>query len=119
MSSVADTDNKEYFTYSVEGVREDIYSAFPSFNKKRIKAGLKVNAISLSEGGDTYGLDERRWLKVGKQDSLDMTYIIIYAGKCAYISRDTRNKPVGVIIENKMIYQTQKIIFKQLWSTLK
>lgn len=111
---------KEYFIYSVPGVREDVYAAYPEFNTKRIKEKIKAKTISLSQGGSTYGLDERKWL-IGKDEKgdVDMTYILIYYGKCAFISRDSSDNPVGVIIENKMIYETQKMIFLQLWNLLK
>jgi sugar-specific transcriptional regulator TrmB len=110
---------KIYYVYSAVGVREDVYTAYPEFNNKRIKYSVVAKTISLSSGGGTYGLDERKWLKTGKNAEGNMTYIIIYAGHCAFIARDLNNKPVGVIIENQMIYETQKMIFLQLWSLLK
>jgi len=110
--------DKNYYVYSAAGVREDVYSAYPDFNKKRIKNGIKANTISLSEGGGTYGLDERKWLKVEKASEGNMTYILIYADKCAFISRDSHDNPVGVIIENKMIYETQKTLFIQMWKLI-
>lgn len=109
---------KTYYVYSSEGIREDVYAAFPEFNQKRIKNGVKAVAISLSAGGGTYGLDERKWLKTNASTEGSMTYIIIYADKCAFIARDSGSNPVGVIIENKMIYETQKTIFLQLWSLI-
>jgi HTH-type transcriptional regulator, sugar sensing transcriptional regulator len=134
LSSTKEMKTSEYYVYSAAGVREDVYSAYPDFNKKRIKYNLKANTISLSEGGGTYGIDERKWLPsttlgTGPSKSLPvaqtdsgqselMTYILIYAGKCAFISRDSRNNPVGVIIENKMIYGTQEAIFLQLWKLI-
>ncbi|MFA6306707.1 MAG: helix-turn-helix domain-containing protein [Patescibacteria group bacterium] len=115
LNSAKELEVKEYYVYSAAGVREDVYGAYPDFNKKRIKSKIKVNTISLSSGGGTYGLDERKWLKTDRESEDNMTYILIYADKCAFISRDSRNNPVGVIIENEMIYQTQKTIFLQLW----
>lgn len=109
---------KEYYVYSAEGVREDVYEAYPDFSKKRIKNKIYAKTISLSEGGGTYGLDERKWLKTSNRAAENMTYIIIYTGHCAFIARDLNNKPVGVIIENRMIYETQKTIFLQLWKLL-
>jgi hypothetical protein len=76
---------------------------------------IHVKAISLAKGGGTSGLDERRWLGTNDESA---TFIIIYASKCAFISRDARQVPVGVIIENKMIYETQKMIFLHLWNKL-
>jgi HTH-type transcriptional regulator, sugar sensing transcriptional regulator len=111
------TEAKEYYVYSAEGVREDVYSAYPDFSKKRIKSKIKAKTISLSPGGGTYGFDERKWLGA-KETSENMTYILIYDGHCAFISRDLSGNPVGVIIENRMIYETQKTIFLQLWNLI-
>ena len=46
------------------------------------------------------------------------TYEIIYAGKVAHISLDDSQNPVGVVIENDPIYETQKMIFEFNWSKL-
>jgi len=116
--SIKSQADKNYYVYSAAGVREDVYSAYPDFNKKRIKNNIKANTISLSPGGGTYGMDERKWLKTEKAGEGNMTYILIYADKCAFISRDSHNNPVGVIIENKMIYETQKILFLQMWKLI-
>jgi HTH-type transcriptional regulator, sugar sensing transcriptional regulator len=113
--SVAKTEEKEYYIYSATNVSEDLNHAYPDFTKTRIKKGVKVRAISLAKGGNLKGLDERRWLSTSEDSA---TYIIIYAGKCAFISRDSNGSPVGVLIENEMIYKTQTIIFKQLWEFL-
>ncbi len=106
----------EYYVYSATQASDDINKAYSNFTRDRIKKNIQVKAISLALGGKTHGLDERRWL--GSEDK-SATFIIIYAGKCAFISRDVKNTPVGVIIENEMIYQTQKIIFLNLWKRLK
>ncbi|MEA3463627.1 MAG: helix-turn-helix domain-containing protein [Patescibacteria group bacterium] len=114
--SVSASHNKEYYIYSATEASDDLNSAYPDFTKNRIKKGICVKAISLAKGGGISGLDERRW--IGANDK-SATFINIYADKCAFISRDSRNNPVGVIIENAMIYETQKIIFLQLWKLLK
>ena len=106
----------EYYVYSAKKASEDLNRAMPDFTKKRIKKEIRVKAISLAKGGSTSGLDERKWL--GSDDD-SATFIIIYAGKCAFISHDSQDNPVGVIIENQMIYETQKKIFLQLWNFLK
>lgn len=108
----------EYYVYSTLGVREDIYEAYPEFNSRRVKKKIKANTISLAQGGSTYGNDERRWLNVDA-DGKNLTYIIIYAGKCAFIARDALGQVVVVLVENQMIYETQKAIFINLWNVLK
>ena len=118
LSSINNQTDKNYYVYSAAGVREDVYGAYPDFNKKRIKNNIKARTISLSAGGGTYGLDERKWLKAEKSNAGNMTYILIYADKCAFISRDNHNVPVGVIIENKLIYETEKTLFLQMWKLI-
>lgn len=114
--TISQEKNKEYFVYSAKNASEDINNAYPDFTKNRIKKGIKVKAISLAKGGKMSGLDERKWLGTNDESA---TFIIIYFGRCAFISRDSKGIPVGVIIENKMIYETQKSIFIKLWSLLK
>jgi hypothetical protein len=66
-------------------------------------------------GGELRGLDERRWLK---RESPTPTYIIVYPGKVASISLNGRGELIGVVIENEGVYETQKIIFDELWEKL-
>ena len=105
----------EYRIYSAEGIREFLYKDFPTFSDVRIAKGLGVKVVAIGEGGELRGLDERRWLKA-KNDT--PTYIIIYSGKTAYISLDAKGEPVGVVIENAGVCETQKIIFDELWKKL-
>jgi sugar-specific transcriptional regulator TrmB len=109
-------DEREYYIYSATNASDDINNAYPDFTKKRIRKKIRVKAIALAKGGKTHGFDERRWLGTREESA---TFIFIYAGKCAFISRDAKAMPIGVIIENKTIYETQKIIFLQLWGLLK
>jgi sugar-specific transcriptional regulator TrmB len=109
-------EEKEYYVYSAKDASSDINRAFPSFTEERKKKKIYVKAISLAQGGGTNGLDERRWLGTDDQSA---TFIIIYHGKCAFISRDKKGSPVGILIENQMIYNTQKTIFHSLWKLIK
>ncbi len=115
LETLNQSEKREYYVYSAKEVSEDINKAYPDFTEERIKKKIKVKAISLARGGKTSGLDERRWLGTNDESA---TFILIYSGKCAFISRDSLGKPVGVIIENEMIYETQKIIFLGLWEKL-
>ncbi|MCU0678819.1 MAG: hypothetical protein MUC28_00010 [Planctomycetes bacterium] len=115
LSAVAKTEEQEYYIYSATNASVDIASAYPGFTQDRIRKNIKVKAISLAQGGSMHGLDERRWLG-SREDSA--TFVFIYAGKCAFLSRDAKGAPVGIIIENQMIYTTQKIIFQSLWDKL-
>ncbi len=115
LESMEDENERTYYIYSATKSSDDINNAYPDFTKRRIKRGISVRAISLAKGGKTSGLDERKWLGTNEESA---TFIIIYAGKCAFISRDASGKPVGVIIENQMIYETQKVIFLRLWGLM-
>lgn len=105
----------EYRIYSAEGLRQYLYKDFQTFSDVRIAKGIGVKVIAIGDGGELRGLDERKWLP--KKDGT-ATYIIIYPGKTAYISLDAKGEPIGVVIENDGIYQTQKQIFDSLWSAL-
>lgn len=106
----------EYRIYSPQGMREYLYEDFETFSDVRIAKNIKVKAIAIGQGGETRGLDERKW--IDSQAGKNETYIIIYPGKTAYISLDKQSQPIGVVIENVGIYETQKIIFDNLWKLI-
>lgn len=106
----------EYFVYSSAGIRKYLFKAFPEFTKLRIKQKTKVKVIAIGPGGKLKGLDQRKWL-TRKESS--PTYILIYHNKIALISVNSNNNPLGVIVEDKGIYNTEKLIFKSLWNNLK
>jgi len=119
-----------YRIYSSEGLREHVYTHFPTFSDVRISKGIAVKVIAIGEGGELRGLDERKWLSVSSKNLdhsdasvLDLhnpvpTYIIMYPGKTAYISLNAKEEPIGVVIENDGVYETQRFIFEQLWRNL-
>jgi len=124
VSSAAD---KSYYLYSSATAehRKNVYGAMPDFSEKRIKKGIKVKIISLGEGGQLAGLDERKQMPAlplnpspfggGKGGG---THEIIYAGKVAHISIDSNESPVGVVIQNQEIFSMQKEIFEYNWKKL-
>lgn len=111
------SEDRAYYIYSTEGLREHLYESFPTFSDVRIAKGIQVKVIAIGKGGELRGLDERKWLEQSNSQE-DATYIIIYPGKTAYISLDTKGQPVGVVIENQGIYYTQKKLFESLWKKL-
>ena len=96
-------------------LREYLYDSFSTFSDVRVAKGIAVKAIAIGEGGELRGLDERKWLK---SNSVSPTYILIYPGKTAYISLNAKQEPIGVVIENQGVFETQKTIFDQLWNTI-
>ncbi len=116
LASMEAAKEKEYYVYSSSAVREaGLYSAFSTYTAERLDARIRVKNISLGKGGSTAGLDERKWIPATEGSP---TYILIYAGKVANIFLDKKGELVGLIIENKGIYQTQKILFASLWERL-
>ena len=127
LTTCEEDEEKMYRIYSAEGVKKYLYGNFPTFSDVRIAKGIAVKAISLGGEGELRGLDERKWLVIGldkqnrqsKQDKhIGETYIIIYPGKTAYISLNAKSEPIGVVIENYGVFETQKIIFDNLWDKL-
>ena len=110
-----DNSGKEYCVYSSSAIKDYLYNVYPEFSDERIKQGIKVKVISIGPGGEMRGLDERKWLT--KKESTP-TYTLVYAGKAAMISVDKNKKPIGVIIEDENIYQTQKMMFEFIWGKL-
>lgn len=108
---------REYYVYSSAGLRGNVYEAMPDFSNRRIKRKISVKTLALGNGGQTVGLDERKWIPTGGKD-FKSTYELIYGNRVAHISLDVGQNPVGVIIQNSGIYETQKFIFNALWEKL-
>jgi sugar-specific transcriptional regulator TrmB len=117
LESMENCRDKTYYVYSSTSVRKNVYLAMKEFSDQRIKKKIQVKTIALGEGGQLVGLDERKWMKL-PQGGLKATYEIIYCGKVAHISLDDAENPVGVVIQNEPIYQTQKMIFEHNWDKL-
>lgn len=116
LQTVSGSHDKVYYVYSSSTLRKNVYEAMPEFTTARIAKKINVRTIALGQGGQLVGLDERKWLP-GGQD-LQATYELIYGSKVAHISLDTSAEPVGVIIDNTAIHETQKLIFENLWQKL-
>ena len=119
LEDVLQSAEKEYYLYSSSRAqdRKNVYADMPDFSKKRIAKKISVKIISLDEGGQLAGFDERKQMPTqGKE--IKSTHEIIYAGKVAHISLDDKDQPVGVVIQNEAIYETQALIFENLWSKL-
>ncbi|MBT3230974.1 winged helix-turn-helix transcriptional regulator [Candidatus Uhrbacteria bacterium] len=115
LSTTKRTKAKKYRVYSSSGIRDLIAQAWPRYNATRKQNKVNVRAIALGAGGKTYGLDQRKWLT---QKQSAPTYIFIYGDKTAYVSADEKSRLFGVIIDDKSISQTQKMIFDHLWRHL-
>lgn len=115
LDSAERSESKSYAVYSSAGLRDLIAASWPTFKQMRIKRGISCKAIAIGSGGETVGLDERRWLS---SDAASPTYIFIYPGKTAYVAVDGRGHLFGVVIEDMAVTSTQQHIFDQLWKSL-
>ncbi len=107
---------KEYYVYSSSAVRDaGLYASFPDYTAERIAAGVNVKTISLGRHGSTSGLDERKWIEAIEGTP---TYILIYGGKVAYIFLSKTGELMGLIMENRGLFTTQKLLFMELWQRL-
>jgi sugar-specific transcriptional regulator TrmB len=121
LNSMDKVKDKIYYVYSSATVRKNVYLAMKDFSKKRVNRKIKVRTIALGEGGTLVGLDERKWMPLAnlkESEALRPTYQIIYNGKIAHISLDNMDNPTGIVIENREIYQTQKLIFEYNWKNI-
>ncbi len=121
LKSMDKVKEKTYYVYSSATVRKNVHLAMKDFSKKRIRRKIKVKTIALGEGGNLVGLDERKWMQLPDAKGYEIlrpTYEIIYSGKVAHISLDNAENPVGVVIENREIYHTQKLLFEYNWKNL-
>lgn len=105
-----------YFVYSSAGLREQYRAAYPTYTEERIARGIFVRAIATGPGGETSGLDERKWVSENVDDA--PTYTLIYSGHIAHIAQDASGELVGVIIENEAMYRAHKMLFTSLWDRL-
>lgn len=115
IDKVAKTEDKEYYVYSASGIKNYLYAGMPDFNDERIAKKIKVKVISLGAGGEIVGLDERRWLT---KEAGAPTYTIIYAGRVAMISMNKLGLPIGLMIVDNGLFETQKLIFNNLWNKI-
>ncbi len=115
ISTTKASGEKTYYAYSSSDVKNELYKDYKDFNKDRLKAKISNKVIAFGKGGELVGLDERKWMNA---EHGTPTYILIYPEKVAMISLASSGQPVGVIIEDAGLYQTQKMIFEFNWKTL-
>ena len=117
LKTVSKLEDKEYFVYSAESIREYLYKTFENFSEERIRKNINVKVIAIGKGGKLRGKDERKWLENSGESAPN--YIIIYGNKISFISISQNDEPLGIIIEDKATSQMQRIIFGYLWESIK
>lgn len=116
LRSVDATQDREYYVYASSAVRNaGLYVGYPNYTKDRLAKGIHLKNITFGKSGKTSGLDERRHVT---SSAGAPTYVLIYAGKVANIFLDGRGEFMGLIIDNRAMYETQKVLFLELWGRL-
>jgi len=115
LGTMSEEEERMYYVYSASDVRKYLYKDFPNFAKERVKRKIKCQVIAVGSGGELWGMDERKWISKSEGSP---TFIIIYQGKMALISLNKEKKPIGIIITDNGIFQTNKMIFEYIWKTL-
>ncbi|MEK9152233.1 MAG: TrmB family transcriptional regulator, partial [Patescibacteria group bacterium] len=115
LRTMSENPDKTYRAYSSSLLRDYLYKEFPHFTRERIARGLKVKVIAVGPGGEDQSLAERRWLSDLRGSP---TYSIIYGHKVAFVSLDKNGSPIGVLIEDERIAETERMIFEHVWRTL-
>ena len=115
LETVQAADQKTYCVFSSSAIRKYLYQAFPNFTKQRVKKGLAVKVIAMGHPGTKAELAEFKSLTAKEGPP---TYTLIYSGKVAMISVNSKNEPLGLIIEDRSIFETQKQLFNYIWQTL-
>ncbi len=82
----------------------------PHFIERRKKKGIKVRIIS-----ETQPFDKKAPYKLIKKEIKTATWL--YNGKIAMVSLEEK-EPIGILINEKNFYETQKIMFDLLWENL-
>lgn len=108
-------DDKVYRVYSSLALRDQLYKEYPQFTKERVERRIRVRAIAVGAGGEEQPFSERRWLPKG---TASPTYKLIFGPKTAFISLGKDGAPLGVLIEDAAVAETEKMIFDRLWVTL-
>ncbi len=114
---VSKLEEKEYYVYSTDSIRNYLYRSFKDFSAKRIEKNISVKVLAIGKGGELRGKDERKWIEKTSENAPN--YIIIYGNKVAFISINSENEPMGIIIEDSATSRMQKTIFKSLWKCIK
>ncbi|MFA6304145.1 MAG: helix-turn-helix domain-containing protein [Patescibacteria group bacterium] len=115
LETTASAPEKLYYVFSSAAIRDYVYRAWPAFTKERIKKNIQVKVIALGHKGTLAALSEKKSLNTDKSSP---TYILIYPGKVAMVSVNNTKQPLGLIIEDEALYQTQLQLFNFIWNIL-
>jgi len=106
-------DKKDFVAYaSTEALEKGLSFSFYSFTKKRIKLKIKAKLI-LDKAPPVKKHTEYRIL-----NKKFNTSTVIYGNKIAIFSLN-KKEPIGIILEDKEIADTQRMVFETMWRVAK
>lgn len=111
-------DKPEYYAYSSRPIRQYLYRKFPQFTDLRIADDITVRVIAIGAGGEKAAASDRKWLPEPEDGSIS-SYTLIYGDKVAVISLAQDHTPYGVVIEDAGAASMHRLLFEQLWKSLK
>ena len=116
LKTASETPERLYRAYSSLALREHLYKEYPHFTKERVNRRINVRVIAVGAGGEDQPFAERRWLpaKAGSP-----TYKIIYGSKVAFFSLAKDEMPLGVLIEDASVAETERMLFDHVWTSLR
>ena len=113
---------KELLTLSSARVFDALEFYFPNWIKRRVDAGIRarvlqerVRAVERMRHRDAAQLREIRFLPTGFRIS---THMQVYGSKVAILAL-RKEEPVGVLVEDRDIAETQRSLFEALWAQAK
>mgnify|MGYP001598900948 FL=1 len=95
---------------------------FPNFIKRRVKLGIKTRVI-MAKSAETVELkkndkNELREIRFMPEASRFRLGCYVYGNKVAILITK-KEEPLGILIENRELAETQRVIFERLWKIAK
>lgn len=116
LETVSQLNHKEYLVFSSSTIKNHLYKAFSNFTKQRINQKIKVKVIAVGHEGTAADYAE---IKSLTKNEGSPTYILIYGDKVAMVSINSKNEPLGIIVEDPALAKTQKQLFNFIWHNIK
>jgi sugar-specific transcriptional regulator TrmB len=111
-----------YYAYAnIETMHEGLPNLFPDYYKRRVKAGIVARGIFPNNKETVERLrhnyeEKRESIIFGDQSLTFSPEVIIYNNKMLMISWKEK---IAIMIESKELADLQKLIYEQLWKSLK
>lgn len=109
------THTDHYDVISASDISTLLYSKFKTFTNRRIHMKLYVRVLADTRAVGTLKLAERRLLS--NASVYEGGYMILYASKAAFITKNETNELTGIVINNPSIAAMCQTLFDAYWTT--